>query len=203
MNTTLVERIRDYNVAQRKDGMVDASEFLKRHNSTASVKKRFDVFLRAAETKAFIDGLKAMGVDNVVELEKEKQGGHRPMKHTWWLNPALFVYFAMWLDTSDTIVFAVEIAKSFESVWDIYSRVADNFGISDDESRCEKIVAAMDYVVFGRHEPNMWVNASESQRSELRSLLLACESDSANGMGFDAYIDNMRTIYISKHKNDI
>ena len=113
MDITSVKRIEDYNVIQREDGRINAREFLNRYNATAKVKKRLDVFLRAAETKEIIRLIK----DEVpCKLEKEKQDGYRPMKRTWWFSPTIFVYFAMWLDARITLTFASEIAKSFKKL---------------------------------------------------------------------------------------
>lgn len=202
----LVKKIEDYEVIQRKDGMVNATEFLKRYNETAKVKKRMDVFFRAAETKAFIDELKTdTNIEMVSELVKEKQEGYKPMRRTWWFCPSLFVDFAMWLDVRIKHTFSNELVKVIgePSFWNIYARIMENLNIGGDADKCKKLVSAVNYVVFDKDEPDVWLKATYEQRCELRKILGDCEKESKDSMDYDTCINIMRKIYQNKHKNVI
>ena len=206
MNITLVNRIEDYEVVQREDGMVNATEFLNRYNETARVRKRMDVFFRASDTKAFIEELNTdPNIEKTAELEKEKQDGYKPMSRTWWFSPSLFVYFAMWLDVKVRHTFSNELVKVIgeRSVWDMYARIVDKLGISGDEGKRENLIKAVDFVVFGKHEPKIWLKAPYDKRCELRRLLCEYEDKCVDGLSYEEFINELRNIYLNKRKSDI
>lgn len=203
MNMTLIKKIGDYEVIQRTDGMINASEFLKCYNETAKVKKRMDVFFRMSETKAFVEELKTEGVDNPTELVKEKQEGCRPMKRTWWFCPMLFMDFAMWLDVRMSVMFIKHFKdKSFDKTPEgVYMNTVKAFGIGDDSDKCERIIKGLDFIVFGKYEPDMWLNATDEQRNELYNTQAAYMFDIYTGsMNFDDYIKELQVVYKQKIK---
>lgn len=193
-NTTTTTKFCDYDVIRRADGMINASEFLKRYNDVAKVKKRMDVFYRSCQIKRFINA------GNLCELEKEKQEGCRPMKRTWWFNPLFFAEFAMWLDAGVRLnVLKYLVAKHENDAFDVYTRVVDELGIQDDKTKCEQFMKALDFVVFGKQEYDAWFFSSEEQRSELLKVLNECESDIRNGSDFNSCIEKLRDMYKVKY----
>lgn len=197
---TTQTRIGDCVAVRRKDGKLNATDFLAQYNATAKVKKRIDVFLRSAETKEILELLKD---ESPCEMQREKQEGCRPMKRVWWFSPTLFAKFVMWLDARLAIILVKWfVDNTFDNTPEgVYMKCVETLKIGADAEKCERIIKGLDFIVFGKHEPNMWIAATDEQRMELYDIQTKYMFDIGVGlMGFDDYIKELQKLYLNKQK---
>ena len=189
-----------YEIEQRSDGMFNATDFLKQWNErTTGVKLRIDVFLRAADTKVFMEELKKDGV-KLVDVVTNKQPVGRSTK-TYWFDKYLFTSFIMWVDPKISIMFIRHYKERTVdcSPEGVFERTVVMLGVNKDNDKCEQIIKGLDYIVFGKHEPNMWLHAAEDQRKQLCDILSVNMYDVGLGVDYDGYLELLRNEYKQRH----
>lgn len=96
-----------FNVEQRtKDGMFNATSFLRQWNEYNEVKKDLDDFLNNANTKEFIEALNCKRLD-LIDTRRGNNGGT-------FIHPYLFVKFLIWLNPKAEIDIIKSVCDEFK-----------------------------------------------------------------------------------------
>lgn len=188
-----------YEIEQRPDGMFNATDFLRQWNGrTTGVKQRVDAFLRSFETNRFTGSVSACC--GKVDVITEKQPVGRSTK-TYWFDRYLFMLFVMWVDPRLGIAFMrrykePETETTPEAMFD---ETVAALCVTDDADSRERLRRGLDYVVFGKHEPDLWEKATDGQREQLCGIMRDSRLDVDLGLlDCDGYLKMLRNIYANK-----
>lgn len=175
----------EYDVLQRtSDGFFDANALLrqwnaKSDNATLAITK----FLNQKSIKAFMEALaeeetlsanQQVGVNQLVITQKakrDKTGRREPDKV--WMNPTLFIKFAMWLNPR----FEVKVIKFVQDelirfrhdCGDNYLSLTSALSAIPDIEYAE-VAKAMNFIVFNNHCRDIRNGATHEQLRELNDL---------------------------------
>lgn len=189
-NNVILRPMGKFKVAQRtKDGMFNATELLKQWNLTANQSKSVNHYLENSKTKEFIDAVisdddqirnseKPINQILIKVKGKTKSDGSREVGSVW-MHPLLFLDFAMWINPSFKVkvlkFIADQMLKYRNDAGDAYRKMANSVQKIVSSSfmpvAMSNLSKAINYVVFGSHEPMMRNKVGEeSKQQELFSL---------------------------------
>ena len=195
-NQEMVRNIENFSVTQRtSDGFFDGSELLRQWNaSDGHARRRMNEFLDSPKVRDFINALaddeshrrKTVNAVNqqVTEADliihvKGRMGKNGRTPDKVWMNPILFIKFAMWINPTfevKVIRFVYdEMIKYRNDAGDAYRDLSSAIGkiVSADfmPKAMQKVAEALNWIVFGCHE-KMARNkyGDESEQRELYQL---------------------------------
>lgn len=197
-NVVMTRKMGQFEVAQRTiDGMFNATELLKQWNKSTGMKKELDDFFFNQSTKEFLE---------ILENELSTNGGNCPYLRTrgklggTWMHPYLFIDFAMWINPK----FKLDVIRFvYDQLIQFRHQAGDNYkGLTGALSRFEnvnypQVAKGLNYIVFGKHEPDLRQHATESQLKELTDLQqkLAFAIDMGYIRTFEELVNEMRRIW--------
>lgn len=172
-NQVLIRRMGNFNVAQRtEDGMFNATELLKQWNDNSGQQKQMIHFMENNSTKEFIevlmDDINTKERNSVVLQSRGKNGGT-------WMQPYLFIDFAMWLNPSfklkvikfvsdELIKYRNDAGDSYRKMCEQIKKITENQ--EDIPARIAKVAEALNHIAVGRHEKMLRNQATEDQMKE-------------------------------------
>jgi len=211
----MIRKMGKFDVLQRtSDGMFNSSELLKQYNQTNKTEKKIINFLELEQTKLFIDELQnelqsqsEISYDGSIEAVTTIKGRNTKSGRTSdivWMNPYLFVKFAMWLSPR----FELQVIKFVaDQLIQFRHDAGDNYnGLTSAVQRFKDInypqlAKGLNWIVFNIHETGIRNKASQSQLKELvdvqKKLAFAC--DMGYIKTFDELINEMRRLYNMKY----
>lgn len=181
-NQIMTRKMGEFTVTQRtSDSMFNATELLKQWNSSCKSQKRIEDFFRLSATKEFIEALKvdtgipACKNDQIYIISKARsdRGGGT------WLNPLLFIDFAMWLNPTFKVqVFKFvydEMIKYRNDAGDAYRTLSTSVAKIVSKSfipvAMQKVGEALNWIIFNSHEKMIRnKNGDEIKQRELYEL---------------------------------
>lgn len=194
----MVRKMGDFCVTQRtKDSFFNATELLKQWNNESGQKKEMGHFFENKNTKEFINAL--LVEDNLKDRNSAYLKTRGKCGGTW-MNPILFIKFAMWLNPT----FEVKVIKF---VYDNLIAFRDNAGDYYKElsssvqkfNNCDFTVMAkgLNWIVFNKHQKGIRQEANESQLHELTELQkkLAFAIDMGYIQSFKSLVREMRKMW--------
>jgi hypothetical protein len=215
---TSVEMIRKmgrFDVVQRtSDGMFNSSELLRQYNKTNNSDKKLSNFIGLSQTGEFIDELKSellsqseISYDGSIEVVTEIKGRNTKRGRTSdivWMNPYLFIKFAMWLSPR----FELQVIKFVaDQLIRFRHEAGDNYnGLTSAVQRFKDInypqlAKGLNWIVFNIHEAGIRNKANQEQLKELvdvqKKLAFAC--DMGYIKTFDELLNEMRRLYSMKY----
>ncbi len=212
----MVRKMGRFDVIQRtSDGMFNSSELLKQYNKTNKTDKKLINFIQLEQTKTFIDELQNdlksqsdISYDGSIEVVAEVKGRNTKSGRTAdvvWMNPYLFIKFAMWLSPR----FELQVIKFVaDQLIQFRHEAGDNYnGLTSAVQRFKDInypqlAKGINWIVFNIHEAGIRNKATQAQLKELvdiqKKLAFAC--DMGYIKTFDELINEMRRIYHQKQK---
>lgn len=161
----------DFTVKQRtKDGMFNATSLLKQWNLSSGQQKQIIHFTDNKSTKEFINALENEADikqrNSVLIKSRGKNGGT-------WMNPLLFIDFAMWLNPA----FKVQVLRF------VYDQLIEHRHLAGDKyntltaalvklefQNYPLMAKGLNYIVFNKHYKGIRQNASKEQLCELARL---------------------------------
>ena len=198
-----------FDVIQRtRDGMFNATELLKQWNKTNDSGKKLDHYFENKTTDEFINTIVSrenLNTRNSVYLKTRGISGGT------WMNPILFIDFAMWINPSfkyDVIKFVYdELIKYRNEAGDAYREMAASIQkiVPKNELpvRISHVAKAINHIVYNTHEPEIRnKQAEECKVKELAGL----EKDIAMLINrgfiktFDGLIQHLRLIWREKYE---
>lgn len=209
-NMVMVRKMGRFDVFQRtKDGMFNATLLLLQWNhsigATGRQGKRIDDFLNLESTKQFLNALNddIINTDNPRYLKthisvRGKNGGT-------WMNPLLFIDFAMWLNPT----FKVQVLKFvYDELLKQRNDAGDNYlmlsasGMKLKGYDFVEVAKAMQWIVFGRTGKELRQHATQDQLKELNELQskLSFAIDMGYIKSHEQLMSEMRKIWNAKNK---
>src|ERR1035437_260507 len=213
-SVSLIRKMGEFDVIQRtQDGMFNATELLKQWNKSSGQQKGVHHYFEQSSTKEFITAL-------VEEESKERNTAktsisaiytkQRGISGGTWMNPMLFIDFAMWLNP----VFKVKVLKF---VYDELIRFRNDAGDSyrtmsesvsklskkgDIQKNISKIAEAVNWVVMNRHEKMIRNQANEPQMKEYAAIErdIALLINNKFITSYDQLLDYLRNTWNSKYR---
>ena len=194
-----------FEVLQRtKDGMFNATHFLKQWNSTPGNPKRdLSKFWEQHGVKDFIDILmQEESLDTPSEVYVKSRASRGSNAGTW-MHPYLYTKFIMWVNpvfeyhviklVSDQLI---EFRHQAGDFYRFLGRAAGKF----KDANYAQIAIALNHIVFGKHDSELRQQATPEQLAELTDVQkkLAFAVDMGYIKTFDCLINELRKIY--QHK---
>lgn len=186
-NQVLIRKMGSFDVAQRtSDAMFNATELLKQWNETSGQQKNIGQYFAQDSTSEFIVALSnEYGIDSE-DFAKGRNSAKNSLSGIYtksrginggtWMEPILFIDFAMWLNPSfkvKVLKFVYdELIKYRNDSGDAYREMA--FSITKIVSApfmsqaMQTIAKAINYIIYGRHESE--IRNTEADESKLRDL---------------------------------
>jgi len=202
-NVTMVRKMGDFDVLQRtQDGMFDATSLSKQWKATTGIRKDVGDFIKLESTKEFI---KALELNDNVDTQKVVSVSRGGKTQGTWMNPLLFIDFAMWLNPS----FKVKVLKF---VYDELIRerkiAGDNYiMLSAAGSKLKgynyvEVAKAMQWIIYNKTGKDLRQHATQEQLTELNDLQskLAFAIDMGYIKDYTQFLIELRKIYNAKNK---
>jgi len=223
-NKVMIRKMGQFDVAQRTvDGMFNATYLVNQWKAKTGVIKHVTDFLRLESTKEFInvlqedigktvlgDSLKPdnqdvriNGVVSRTNMRTLKNGVKVPGEY--WMHPYLFIDCSMWINPKfklDVIRFVYDqLIEYRHNAGDHYKGLASSIQ-RFDKVNFAQVAKGLNYIVFGKHEPDLRQKASQEQLQSLSRLQnqLAFAVDMGYIKSYDELINEMRRIYHYKRK---
>ena len=171
-NQNLVRRMGDFEVTQRtSDGMFNATELLKQWNKSNESGKKLDHYFENKATEEFINTIiskENLNARNSVYLKSRGINGGT------WMNPMLFIDFAMWINPSfkyDVLKFVYdELIKYRNEAGDAYREMSEAVAKlskkGETAQNIAKVAEAINYIAQNDHAKMIRNKADESQMKE-------------------------------------
>jgi len=222
-NQVMIRKMGTYEVRQRTvDSMFNASALLNQYNRINNISKRIAHFLSLEGTKDFLNVLaedlqlhdnqpcRDHDMDNDDEIiripgiiytsnrKKDKKG--RFVQGEVWFHPYLFLDFAMWINPK----FKLQVVKFvYDQLIEFRHNAGDQYkGLASALTMFEnvdysKVAMGLNYIMFGKHEPELRQNATQQQLKSLSSLQekLAFAVNMGYISSYQQLLTEMRRIY--------
>lgn len=194
----------NFDVSQRtKDGMFNATSLLKQWNKSKGLKRGKEVndFLKIDKTKEFILALEEEYNDNTKKIVLSKRG----LDGGTWLDPLLFIDFAMWLNPT----FKVQVLKFvYDELIKERNDAGDNYillsasGVKIKGYDFREVAIAMNWIVFNKNGKNLRQSATQEELKELNELQgqLSFLIDNNYIVSYEQLIKDMRKMYNKKYQ---
>ena len=209
-NVVMTRKMGNFDVSQRtKDGMFNGTLLLSQWNKSigANGRKgiRVDDFLNLESTKQFLNALNEdiLNTENPRYLkthisDRGKNGGT-------WMNPLLFIDFAMWLNPRfkvNVLKFVYdELIKQRNDAGDNYISLSAS-GVKLQGYDFREVAIAMNWIVFNKKGKNLRQSATQEELKELNDLQgqLSFLIDNNYITSYNQLIIDMRKMYNKKHQ---
>ena len=200
----MLRKMGNFDVSQRtKDGMFNATSLLKQWNKSKGLKRGKEVndFLKIDKTKEFIFALEEDYNDNTKKIVLTKRG----LDGGTWLDPLLFIDFAMWLNPT----FKVQVLKFvYDELIKQRNDAGDNYislsasGVKLQGYYFREVAIAMNWIVFNKKGKNLRQTATQEELKELNDLQgqLAFLIDNNYITSYNQLIIDMRKMYNKKYQ---
>lgn len=180
-NQNLVRRMGNFEVTQRtSDGMFNATELMKQWNKENGMKKEIKDYFSNNSTKEFIDALileENSNRGNSPHLENTLNSVYlksRGINGGTWMNPMLFIDFAMWLNPSfkvKVLKFVYdELIKYRNEAGDAYREMSEAVAKlskkGETAQNIAKVAEAINYIAQNDHAKMIRNKADEGQMKE-------------------------------------
>ena len=175
-NQNLTRKMGEYSVLQRtQDGMFNATALLKQWNSTSSTERKMDNYFNSDKTQEFINTIMERENLNTPKMVYLKTRG---ISGGTWMNPMLFIDFAMWINPSfkyDVLKFVYdELIKFRNEAGDAYKELASAIvkitPKKEVPTAMTKIAQALNFVCTNHHEREMRNQMDEPTMKEMVRL---------------------------------
>lgn len=208
-NQVLTRQMGDFFVYQRtSDGMFSATELINQWNRHSGQQKQMSHYTDNSSTNEFIGAL--LSEENLKERNsvliktRGKNGGT-------WMHPLLFIDFAMWINPSfkvKVLKFVYDqLIKYRNEAGDTYKEMAAQIASiskkADIATNISSIAAALNHIVYGRHERDLRnKEAEESTMNELLRLQIKVSELIKEGFikNYDQLINYLRKIWTEKYQ---
>jgi hypothetical protein len=203
-NVIMLRKMGNFDVSQRtKDGMFNATSLLKQWNKSKGLKRGKEVndFLKIDKTKEFILALEEEYNDNTKKIVLSKRG----LDGGTWLDPLLFIDFAMWLNPT----FKVQVLKFvYDELIKERNDAGDNYislsasGVKLKGYDFREVAIAMNWIVFNKKGKNLRQSATQEELKELNELQgqLSFLIDNNYIVSYEQLIKDMRKMYNKKYQ---
>ena len=203
-NVIMLRKMGNFDVSQRtKDGMFNATSLLKQWNKSKGLKRGKEVndFLKIDKTKEFIFALEEDYNDNTKKIVLTKRG----LDGGTWLDPLLFIDFAMWLNPT----FKVQVLKFvYDELIKQRNDAGDNYislsasGVKLQGYDFREVAIAMNWIVFNKKGKNLRQTATQEELKELNDLQgqLSFLIDNNYITSYNQLIIDMRKMYNKKYQ---
>lgn len=209
-NVVMIRKMGNFDVSQRtKDGMFNGTLLLSQWNKSIGANgrkgKRVDDFLNLESTKQFLNALNEdiLNTENPRYLkthisDRGKNGGT-------WMNPLLFIDFAMWLNPRfkvNVLKFVYdELIKQRNDAGDNYISLSAS-GVKLQGYDFREVAIAMNWIVFNKKGKNLRQSATQEELKELNDLQgqLSFLIDNNYITSYNQLIIDMRKMYNKKHQ---
>ena len=175
-NQNLTRRMGEFEVTQRtQDGMFNSTALLKQWNSTSSTERKMDNYFNSDKTQEFVNTIMSKENLNTPKMVYLKSRG---INGGTWMNPMLFIDFAMWINPSfkyDVIKFVYdELIRYRNEAGDAYRELASAVvkiaPKKDIPTAMTKIAQALNFVCTNHHEKEMRNQMDETTMKEMVKL---------------------------------
>lgn len=209
-NVVMIRKMGNFDVSQRtKDGMFNGTLLLSQWNKSIGANgrkgKRVDDFLNLESTKQFLNALNEdiLNTENPRYLkthisDRGKNGGT-------WMNPLLFIDFAMWLNPRfkvNVLKFVYdELIKQRNDAGDNYISLSAS-GVKLQGYDFREVAIAMNWIVFNKKGKNLRQSATQEELKELNDLQgqLSFLIDNNYITSYNQLIIDMRKMYNKKYQ---
>lgn len=174
MKTSVVmqRKMGGFVVHQRtKDGMFNATSLIDQYNKHSGKKKEIKDFFLNKSTQEFIKAIQED--DTILNRGNSPYLKSRGRYGGTWMNPYLFIDFAMWLEPK----FKLQVIKFVhDQLIKFRHDAGDNYKLLSSAGAKLKgydyveVATAMQYIVFNKKSKNLRQEASEEQLKELSDL---------------------------------
>lgn len=199
----MVRKMGDYEVHQRtKDGMFNATSLVKQFNKNKRGKEVSD-FLRLDKTKEFIIALEEEFPDTGKIVSVSKGGNDKKNQGTW-MNPLLYIDFAMWLNPK----FKVQVLKFvYDQLIEQRNLAGDNYlilssaGIKLKGYNFTEVAKAIQWIVYNKTGKGLRQIATQDQLKEINDIQtkLSFAIDMNYITSYQQLLEEMRKIYNNKY----
>lgn len=180
-NQNLVRKMGEFEVTQRtSDGMFNATELMKQWNKENGMKKEIKDYFSNNSTKEFIAALileENSNMGNSPHLENTPNSVYlksRGINGGTWMNPMLFIDFAMWLNPSfkvKVLKFVYdELIKYRNEAGDAYREMSEAVAKlskkGETAQNIAKVAEAINYIAQNDHAKMIRNKADEGQMKE-------------------------------------
>lgn len=200
----MIRKMGDFEVTQRtKDGMFNATYLAKQWNSHNKTSKLPADFLRLDSTKEFIKALELENLHTGIPICKKSKASRGPNAGTW-MNPLLFIDFAMWLNPSfkvKVLQFVYdELIKNRHLAGDNYKALSSS-GKKLKGYNYKEVAKAIQWVVFGKTGKELRQTASETQLKEISNIeeKLCFAIDMGYIKSYEELLHSLRVMYNNKY----
>ena len=205
-NVVMIRKMQDFEVKQRTcDGMFNATELLKQWNKKLGMKKSLDHFFENQGTEEFIQVLEQeenLHTRNSVYVKSRASRGDNAGT---WMNPILFIKFAMWLNPRFEY-FVIRFV--YDQLIAYRHDAGDNYrGLASAVNKFRNvdfimIAKGLNYIVFNRHEAGIRQTATQEQLKELTDIQkkLAFAVDMGYIKSYDELVYELRRLYAIKNR---
>lgn len=202
-NVIMIRKMGNFDVSQRTiDGMFNATSLLKQWNFSKSLKRGKEVndFLKIDKTKEFIIALEEDYNDTTKKIVVTKEGKNGGT----WLDPLLFIDFAMWLNPK----FKVQVLKFvYDELIRQRNEAGDNYislsasGVKLVGYDFREVAIAMQWIVYNKKGKNLRQTATQEQLKELNDLQskLAFLIDNNYITSYNQLLLDLRKMYSKKY----
>ena len=175
-NQNLTRRMGEFEVTQRtQDGMFNSTALLKQWNSTSSTERKMDNYFNSDKTQEFVNTIMSKENLNTPKMVYLKSRG---INGGTWMNPMLFIDFAMWINPSfkyDVIKFVYdELIRYRNEAGDAYRELASAVvkitPKKEIPTAMTKIAQALNFVCTNHHEKEMRNQMDETTMKEMVKL---------------------------------
>lgn len=199
----MIRKMGNFDVSQRTiDGMFNATSLLKQWNFSKSLKRGKEVndFLKIDKTKEFIIALEEDYNDTTKKIVVTKEGKNGGT----WLDPLLFIDFAMWLNPK----FKVQVLKFvYDELIRQRNEAGDNYislsasGVKLVGYDFREVAIAMQWIVYNKKGKNLRQTATQEQLKELNDLQskLAFLIDNNYITSYNQLLLDLRKMYSKKY----
>lgn len=160
-NQIMIRKMGSFAVKQRtSDGFFNATSLLKQWNEKSISERKMDNYFSSDKTKEFISTIIERENLHTPKMVYVKSKASRGDNAGTWMNPMLFIDFAMWINPSfkyDVLKFVYdEMIKYRNMAGDAYSKLTSSvqniIGAKNMPKLMPQISKAINYVVFNKHE---------------------------------------------------
>lgn len=205
-----------FEVLQRtSDGYFDGNALLSQWNNVdGNPRRQMSKFLEMDNTKAFLKALSddesqraemLIAENQLLVVSKGKNTKHGRTPDKVWMNPLLFIKFAMWINPKfevKVLRFVYdELIKNRHLAGDKYKSLMSSTSRLPDADYAE-VAKALNFIVFNKHYAGIRNEATELQLQELHELedKLAMLIDMEYVNNQQELIMAMRKIYDNKYR---
>ncbi len=196
-SVTMIRRMGEFEVLNRtKDGMFNATHLLKQWNKSPNInKKELGDFFKNKATKEFIEA-----------IEEDSKDGNSPYLKTrgkyggTWMNPYLFIDFAMWLNPKfklQVIKFVSDQLLEFRNDSGDLTKELNSSVQRFSNINYPQLAKGINHITFGKHKKEIRNTATEKELKSIvdlqKKLAFACDMGYIDS--FEKLMEEMRRLW--------